>query len=54
MRETMERSVFLDEFEMSVANGKEGAPGKQTIFNLPGKGTLGALTRSERICGLVS
>jgi len=50
--ETMERSKFLDEYEMSVENDEEGAAGKQTIFNFPGKGTLGALTRSEKIAGM--
>ena len=95
VRETMERSSFLGEYEMSVENGTDGAAGKQTIYNFParvalvpsshpypatvaltwrppavagasaastrvccrracaqGKGTLGALTRSERICGV--
>jgi len=52
VKETMERSHFLSEYEMKVDSDVPGQPGKQTIFNHPGNGTLGDLTRSERIAGV--
>jgi len=49
---TMEQSSFLSQYEMKVDSSLNGKPGKQTIWDKPGNGTLGALTRSERIAGV--
>eukprot|EP00971_Amphidinium_carterae_P134063 2656639-Amphidinium_carterae.1 len=49
---TMEQSSFLSQYEMNVDSSLSGKPGKQTIWDKPGNGAMGALTRSERVVGV--
>ena len=53
VRAAMEQDDALDTHEMLVDSGADGAaaPARQTLWTEPGTGTLGALTRSERVCG---
>ena len=50
VRAAMEQDDALDTHEMLVDSGA-AAPARQTLWTEPGTGTLGALTRSERVCG---
>ena len=52
VKEALASDEMLDAHEMLVASGDDGAaPARQTLWTNPGAGTLGALTRSERVCG---
>ena len=48
--EALEQNVAIEGHEMHIDDAL-GGKSKQVLWNKPGNGTLGNLTRSERICG---
>lgn len=49
-RQAMEQTPAIEAHEMEIDDSL-GSKAKQVLWNTAGWGTLGLLTRSERICG---